>query len=152
MCFHYPVNSNGPKKSNEGVKDHINVIVAKAEAIKNRNEFDICIPFKIIPVWISAGKKICEWVNAYTGKNSGEIRLRVSKQQLCLHETVKVMRPCIIHPCHTSLVYTQPAINDTRDHLYNKQPREPVFWNTASYKKLCLCYDPGKKQQVYCKQ
>ena len=57
IILHNPVNADNAKEAEEVVKNYVDIIISKAEAIKYRYQFYISIPFQVIPVRVCGGKE-----------------------------------------------------------------------------------------------
>jgi hypothetical protein len=75
----HTVYGNRPQESNKGIKNHIDVIIAKAEDIKDRKYFDKQVALQIIPPRIGRIEKATVFVFISTPEKIGEITIRIIK-------------------------------------------------------------------------
>ena len=54
---HDPVNGDGPKHADEGIEDHVGIIITKTENVKDGKYFNKRISLKIVPIGIFGSKK-----------------------------------------------------------------------------------------------
>jgi hypothetical protein len=109
---HYPIDSNGPKHADEGVKNNIDVIVAKAENIEDRKQFDEKISLEIVPVGIIGPKKLYYASLIWIAKKIYQVFVRIFVQQLSFLNAVIMKAPCINHLCMVTVINAHPAIKD----------------------------------------
>lgn len=107
-----------PKEDQKVEEQTIDIIIAPAENIENRNEFDDDIPFKVVPKRIHGTEKTGITIRVTGSKNITEIFSGIIHQELVFFPGLCVHIPIIIS--WSVQMQRQPANSNTGNYLKEK--------------------------------
>lgn len=137
----YPVQGNMTKEDQEVKEQAVDIIIAPAENIENRNEFDDDISFKVVPKRIYGTEKTGITIRVTGSKNISEIFRGVIHQELVFFPGLCIHVPIIISS--SVKMQRQPANSNTGNDLKSKQSDNNPAADAWSFYKRHTAYQPA---------
>ena len=117
----HTINGNWSYESNKRVKNHIDIIIAKAENIYQWKKLDEHITLQIIPPRIFRRKKTSILTFISTMKYVEKVFWWTVEKQFVFFHAQIMIAPGIIHISILAIIITHPAIKNTSQYFQQKK-------------------------------